>query len=1235
MTISKVLEKSKKLIQNRKYTEAEQIIHSFCDQLPGDWRLLHLLAISARKQNKFMEAHKYLDKALKINNDAPQLYNEIGLILDQNNQYNAAIENFKKAIKLKNDYFNAYYNLANTLHKIGKPGLALNSYKIASELNPNVPDVYLNIAIILENRNNFKKAINILKYLIESFPDYMEAYNRLGLTYKKAGFLDKSEAIFRKGITKNKDFVRFYGNLANVLQSKGDFKSALNYYNKAIELEPNYYEAIFSRSLLYLLLGKFKKGWKEYEYRWKLQGQHKRNFEVPQWRGETIKDKKLLLWAEQGLGDSIQFIRYAPLVKKRVGKLIIECQSSLIKLFKSISGIDTIIDKDDPNSDFDYHLPMLSLPRVFKTNEETIPNTVPYLKPDKKTQQKINNSIDTKDKSYNIAFAWAGNKKYQDDHRRSCQLEHFENLTTISGTQLFSIQKGEPNTELQNKSSTSIINLSPIINDFADTAAIIKKMDLVISVDTSVAHLAGALGQAVWLLLPFYPDWRWMLDRQDTPWYPTMRLFRQEKPGDWKQVFQQIRAKLEKRKISDKKSSSKIEELIHNGKLKQAEENLQKLLKQAKDDDYHNYLLACIRNRQKFYPQAIKFLKQAIEINPHQADYYTDLGRNYYELGKFSKAEEALLQAISNNTKLLSPYIVLGKIELQRNNIHKAIFYLKKAHRLESDSWETNYYLGKCYYNKKDYPKSISFLQNALKLNSNNSNIYNMLGLAYKQLDNLSIAQKYLHQAIKINPNSSEIYNNLANIYKNLGKYARAKNLYKQAIKNNKNYYRGYFNLGQMYHKQDNLQEALIFYEKVLLKKPDFPPALNNAGAIYLEQAKFSSAKKLVKKALQLEPENTYALITLGNIYNRTHQYQNALDCYNRVLDLDPLSAEAHANLGSTYYNLRKFKKSIEHLNQALEFNPDHIEAHWNRALTLLTMGNFNAGWQEYEWRWKKKDFQVIQKNYPQKRWHGAVRKDKTLLIWHEQGFGDTIQFARFIRLAQEKFKKIILQVPRTLKNLMQTIKGVDKVITGSSDLPEFDLHCPLMSLPNILNITVNDITPDSSYINIAHGPKEDSSLISDDGNMRVGFVWAGSPLHKNDDQRSCPLSNFKVLFDVNKVTFYSLQKAPQNKELETIHNRINTIDLSSYLTDFMKSASIITKLDLVIAVDTAVAHLAGAIGKETWILLPRNADWRWMQDQKSTTWYPTATLFRQSSSGDWDSVFKQLHGKLLNKINK
>ena len=328
------------------------------------------------------------------------------------------------------------------------------------------------------------------------------------------------------------------------MKDQGKLDEAVACYHRALELKPDYADAHLNLSLSSLLTGDFRRGWPEYQWRWKTKRWQQRDRPQPLWDGQPLQGRTILLHAEQGLGDTIQFIRYAPLVKQAGATVLVECQQPLVRLLAGCRGVDALIGRGDDLPPYDVQAPLLSLPGIFRTSLQTIPVDVPYLFADPGLIAHWRGELGPI-AGARIGIAWRGNPEHRNDRTRSLSLRCFESLAGLPGIRLLSLQKGAGAEQLQEaRDHFPVTDLGSRLEDFMDTAAVLANLDLVIACDTAVAHLAGALGAAVWVALPFVPDWRWLLDRSDSPWYPTMRLFRQRTPGDWAGVFQEIKAEL-------------------------------------------------------------------------------------------------------------------------------------------------------------------------------------------------------------------------------------------------------------------------------------------------------------------------------------------------------------------------------------------------------------------------------------------------------------------------------------------------------------------------------------------------------------------------------------------------------------------------------------------------------------------------------------------------------------------
>lgn len=376
------------------------------------------------------------------------------------------------------------------------------------------------------------------------------ALNNVGLIMQALNRMDEAEKAFGFALQMNPEHATIRQNYATTRMVKGDLKGANEWFYKALDKDPQCAEARWNSALIALAFGDFRRGFINYEWRWKCGTFTWRQLKTkrPQWDGQDLKGKTILLTHEQGLGDSLMFIRYAKMVKAcGPAKVRYLCLPELVELLKDVEGVDSITEYQDINrdgtagdEDFDYHCPLLSLPKIFKTRVDTIPWDGPYIRVDAEpTDSKSKAALGGGVPGLRVGLVWAGRKEHANDANRSMQLSDFAPLFTVPGVNWYSLQFGPRSKEV--RSHPNVTDLSPHIRNFMDTARYLNALDLLISVDTSVVHLAGAMARPAWLLLPSSPDWRWMLEREDTPWYKTIRLYRQKEKGQWGPVIERIR----------------------------------------------------------------------------------------------------------------------------------------------------------------------------------------------------------------------------------------------------------------------------------------------------------------------------------------------------------------------------------------------------------------------------------------------------------------------------------------------------------------------------------------------------------------------------------------------------------------------------------------------------------------------------------------------------------------------
>jgi Flp pilus assembly protein TadD len=456
----------------------------------------------------------------------------------------------REALRLSPTYPEAHKALANVLNQHGRRQEAIEHYRTHLEARPDDIESLTELGMLLAlNGQAADEASVLLKHAVRLRPHSAEAHNSLGLAQMAQGRFEEAEASYDRALTLDPRFASAHTNLGTNYKEQGRLREALVSFEMALRFQPQSPSTHWNRALTWLQSGDYEQGWPEYEWRWKRETSPMRSLPKPMWDGSDLNGRTILLWSEQGLGDTVQFIRYARFVKERGGRVIFECPSPLGGCLRACRGIDLLLVEGEPLPHFDVHLPIMSAPAVFRTALATVPNEVPYLLPNAERIARwkagIEETVDGKPDDLRVGIAWQGNPHHPLDRFRSAMLEDFRPLAHVPAVRLFSLQRGPGSEQLDRWcDELGVVELTrrDVVGpeDWADTAAIISNLDLIVTVDTATAHVAGALGADVFVALAASPDWRWMLRRSDTPWYPTMRLFRQQKLRDWPHVFDRI-----------------------------------------------------------------------------------------------------------------------------------------------------------------------------------------------------------------------------------------------------------------------------------------------------------------------------------------------------------------------------------------------------------------------------------------------------------------------------------------------------------------------------------------------------------------------------------------------------------------------------------------------------------------------------------------------------------------------
>jgi tetratricopeptide (TPR) repeat protein len=453
---------------------------------------------------------------------------------------------FREALRLRPDYAAAHYGLGNILRDRGRRGDALASYREALRYKPDYADAYNNLGLALLDDKQPEEAAVVLRQGLRLRPQAAEAHNNLGLALAELGRFAEAEACYHEALRLNPAYTEAHSNLANTFKEQGRLAEAQAGYRIALWHSPEQASTHWNRSLAWLQGGDYAKGWAEYEWRWKRPQARPRQLPKPLWDGAPLAGRTLLVHMEQGLGDALQFIRFAALVQG--GRVVVECPGFLIPLLVSCPGIDQLVAEGDPLPPLDVHLPLLSLPHRLGTTLETVPAAVPYLAVPPERVAAWRRELEGVP-GFRVGVVWQGNPHHQWDRHRSIPLAEFAPLARLPGVRLVSLQKGPGTEQLRQAALPFSVYQFPKELDaaggaFLDTAAVMQGLDLVVTADTAAAHLAGALGVRTWLALSAISDWRWLTRRTDSPWYPTLRLYRQRRLGEWGPVFRRMAAAL-------------------------------------------------------------------------------------------------------------------------------------------------------------------------------------------------------------------------------------------------------------------------------------------------------------------------------------------------------------------------------------------------------------------------------------------------------------------------------------------------------------------------------------------------------------------------------------------------------------------------------------------------------------------------------------------------------------------
>ena len=662
---------------------------------------------------------------------------------------------------------------------------------------------------------------------------------------------------------------------------------------------------------------------------------------------------------------------------------------------------------------------------------------------------------------------------------------------------------------------------------------------------------------------------------------------------------------------------------------------------------------------------------------------------NSFQNNDLTTAEALLQEIVTENADLNSIYF-LAVIKSKLGNYEEAIELYDIVLRNQPDHVEAHFNKALCHQHLKEDEKAIFHYKRAIELNPDLMDAHNNIAVLYRDNGNMNMAEKHAEKlfaqsigsllsgigglsGIQLDNHSikeigevirlsnageyekardilldiqnqygeiPDILLALGNIYFHLKEYEKALDAFQRLIVLDENNAFAFYGTGLCLQHLEKQDEALKYYLKAIELKPDYADAFNNIGLYYYGKKDFETAEKYFKKSLEIDPGHVKAIVNLGSSKTFSDEYEEALKIFDEAIKTAEkgndykLTGLIKANIGFCYLRMGELQKALKQFDLAIEIDPENVLAHYNKAETLLKLGRFEEGWTEYEWRKKRKEFGKRKFYKPLNLQENL--EGKRILIYGEQGLGDTLHFVRYLKFLKERKAHLILECDPVLHELLSKCEYIDeltKKIPAEKNEIDYDYDVALLSLPYLYKTTLENIPADVPYIYWDESKRQEWAKHIGANGFKVGLVWAGSPMHQNDRNRSVKLKDLASLFDLQGTSFYSLQKGEPVKQIEEFKHKVKNLDEIG-IKNFADTAAIIANLDLVITVDTSVAHLAGALGKEVWVLLPFNSDWRWLENRTDSPWYPTMKLYRQKAPKKWEPVFEQIKNDLMGKIS-
>ncbi len=608
-------------------------------------------------------------------------------------------------------------------------------------------------------------------------------------------------------------------------------------------------------------------------------------------------------------------------------------------------------------------------------------------------------------------------------------------------------------------------------------------------------------------------------------------------------------------------------------------------------------------------------------------------GNAFLAEGKLDEAVACYRRAVEQSPSDPYAHLNLGFGLLEQEQFELAEECLSRAIAIDADIYDAHYLLGQSRASQGLFESAVVDFHRAVELKPDFDIGFRDLGSALERVGKIEQALTAYRQAILINPESVDVIHLLVQRLMRSEQFGEALNWLDRLEHSGDTSNAVRLRRSQALHELKRFDESLQVSDAILGVDGNDAQAWHAKGNALFALNQFDEALKAYEEALSREPEFVEAISNCGAVLQKLGRGEQSIEFLKRALSLRPDHHHAIYSLCFALMANGQGRESLELATRGIALAPGNADLHWNKAIAHLLLGEFSEGWMEYEWRWNANTHgaRLLKPDLQEPNWTGQDLRDKSIILIHEQGLGDSIQFLRYasLVLSERAAKRVILKLPDALHPLLQTLPDGILLAKNDAPVPAFDFYCSMLSLPGAFGTTLETVPSPIPYL--SSDPlmrKKWRSRLGQKSSLRVGIVWSGNAGHQNDHNRSIPLANILAHAPAD-CQFVSLQKEIRDYDLSTLERHPDVINVATELHSFAETAALIDCMDLVISVDTSVAHLAGALGKPLWLLLPKNPDWRWMLDREDSPWYPTARLFRQRTAGDWDEVLQRVMSAL------